>query len=299
MRILVAGGTGFIGQPLCQALAQRGHTIIIVTRDAEQYKEVGDYFVTWDELRSASTHEKLEPIDGVINLAGESLFGRWTPEKKQAILDSRLKTANALVDFMSRLRQKPRIFVNASAVGYYGFHGDEWVAEDASPGTDFLARVCVAWEKAAQRAQELGVRVVITRFGLVFHKDGGVLPLMMRPFTYFVGGVLGSGKQWVSWVHRGDAVRAIELALEDESFLGPVNVVALEPIRNEDLARLIARALRRPYWRIPSSFVQQTLGDLADAVLHGARVMPEKLLRRRFRYDYPKLTEELIKKEFI
>jgi len=234
-------------------------------------------------------------FEAVINLAGENLLGRWNEEKKARIRDSRILGTRNLVRWLASSPQasRPGVLVNASAVGYYGDCGDREVDEAAPPGNDFLAEVCRAWESEAIEAEKLGLRVVCVRLGIVLGK-GGALWQMLRPFKMGIGGKLGSGRQWMSWIHIKDAVRIIELALQDNTLSGPVNAVAPQPVTNGEFTRVLARVLRRPaFLPLPQFVLRALFGESADLLLHGQKVLPTKALRHGFEFCYPYLEAAL------
>lgn len=290
MKILVIGGSGFIGSVLTRELTGAGHEVVITTRK----KTTSQKTLTWNppDLIPPDTISK---FDAVINLAGDSVFSdRWTPEKKERIRSSRVDTTKALVESMSVSTDRPKVLINASAIGYYGPHGDEEVNEGVPPGSDFLAGVCEEWEAAALRANELGVRVVITRLGLVLGERGGALSKMLGPFKAFVGGYIGSGKQWMSWVHIDDITGFVRYAVENESVSGPYNVTAPKPVRNREFGSALGKVLGRPaFVPVPALALKLVLGEFGDVLLTGQRVISEKALRAGYTFKYADLNEAL------
>lgn len=297
MRVLVTGGTGLIGSALCTSLFRDGHQPVVLSRRPEAARaRLGDgvEVVRWpggEQLPAAV----LQEVQAVVNLAGENIgAGRWTAARKELIMESRKEVTRNLVLAMVGAGERPKVLVNASAVGYYGPRGDEEVTEEDAPGGDFLARVCRAWEEEARRAEDLGLRVVILRFGLVLAREGGSLPRLVRPFRFFLGGPLGSGRQWVSWVHLEDALGLIRLALEEEGLAGPINVTAPQPVRMEELARILGRVLGRPSrLRLPAGVLRLALGEMAEMLLTGQRVLAERTLRAGYSFRYPGLKAAL------
>ncbi|HXN32920.1 MAG TPA: TIGR01777 family oxidoreductase [Polyangiaceae bacterium] len=285
MRILLTGGTGFIGSALARALRERRDDVVIVSRGHN-----GD--VTWDGIDA-----EVGRVDAVVHLAGEPVAGgRWTAARLERIRTSRVDTTALIAKAIERAAHKPRVMVSASAVGIYGTRlDDEVLDESAPPADDPLARVCVAWEAAAQPARQAGVRVVHPRIGVALGRGGGVLAKMTAPFKWFVGGPLGSGAQWMSWVHQRDVVRAILFAIGDATLDGPVNVVAPGPVTMDDFARSLGRAMARPAAvRAPAFALRLALGEgLAQVVLTGQRVVPRKLERAGFRFQFPELGDAL------
>ena len=293
MRLLITGGTGFIGTPLCRTLTQHGHELLVLTRQPHtRPPQERVLFLSWqtDEWQRA-----MAQVDGVINLAGGSLATkRWNPQQKRAIQESRTKTTQALINAIEAHQKRPTVLVNASAIGYYGPRGDEELTEVDPPGNGFLADTCLAWEAEAQRAQRLGVRVVRLRIGLVLAAGGGALAKMVPPFRFFLGGPLGSGRQWISWVHREDVIGLIEWALAHPELSGVVNATAPNPVTMREFCRELGRALRRPSWVVvPAVALRLLLGEMADLLLTGQRVIPRIALRSGYRFMYPELKPAL------
>ena len=287
MRILVTGGTGFVGAPLCHALRGAGHTVRVVTRDPSLADETA---VAWDDVGQA-----MRETEAVVNLAGEPIAARrWKDEQKRKIRDSRVETTRRLVAAMAATEPRPAVLLSASAVGYYGPHGDEPLDESAGPGSDFLADVCTAWENEALAAERAGVRVVRLRLGIVLAADGGALARMLRPFRAFVGGPIGSGEQWMSWIHRDDVTGLVVAALEDDRWRGAVNATAPEPVTNAEFARTLGRTLSRPaVLRTPALVLRLALGEMAEMLLTGQRVLPRVAEQRGYRWRYPTLASAL------
>lgn len=284
MNVLITGGTGFIGKALSRELSSSGHNVTITTRRQTASKEE----FTW-KPPAFIPPDTISDIDAVINLAGESIAsGRWTKARKERILSSRIDTTHAIVQSMKNANPKPKILISASAIGYYGAYGDEYVTEDTPSADDFLANVCKAWEAEALKAEELGVRVVTVRIGGVLESDGGALPKMIIPFKFFLGGPVGSGKQWFSWIHRDDIIGIIKYALENESVSGPVNLTAPQPVTNKEFSSALGRALHRPSrLAVPGFMVKLTLGELGNILLTGQRVLPDKALKAGYQFKYP------------
>lgn len=301
MNILITGGTGFIGTPLSRELRNSGHTVVVTTRRPSDSKEK----LTWNPP-AIIPPDVMAGFDAVINLAGEPIApGRWTKERKERILTSRIITTRALVESIKQIPlnpplQKggkwggPKVLISASAIGYYGAHGDEYLTEDTAPASDFLADVCKQWEAEALRAKEFGVRVVLVRIGGVLESDGGALPQMMIPFRFFLGGPIGNGKQWFSWIHRDDVVGIIKYALENEDISGPVNATAPAPATNMDFSAALGKVLNRPSWlSVPGFIVKLTLGELGSVLLAGQRVLPDKVLKAGYKFKYTEINEAL------
>lgn len=287
MRIAVSGGSGFIGQALVRRLLQRGDEVLVLSRNPERVR-LG-HGIQWSAVNEVAG------ADVVINLAGENVGGgRWTAERKGRILESRLKATSALVDAMRRRPEKRRALVSASAVGYYGLHGDEILDESSPSGSGFLAEVTRQWEEAAHRADGIA-RVVIFRFGVVFGPDGGALEKMLLPFRLGVGGPIGSGRQWMSWVDLDDVLRAIEWAIDRQEVKGTYNITAPEPARNRDFSHTLGGVLRRPsFMPAPGFALRLIFGQMADEVLLGGqRAVPSRAAAEGFRFSYPTLEASL------
>ena len=281
MKVVITGGTGFLGSALASSLRIDGHQITIITRHPQLHDQA-----PWTDLPIV-----VDGTDVVVNLAGDPLeAGRWTKARKTSILNSRLKATEAVVTAMSKTSQRPAVFLNASAVGYYGARGTGTVTEESPAGSDFLASVCVAWEGAAMAAAWM-TRVVLLRSGLVLDRSGGALPKLALPFRLFAGGRVGSGDQYWSWIHRDDWVRMVRWAIDSASIKGPLNVTAPGPVTNREFTDALARALHRPALApAPAFALKLMLGEMADAMmLNGQRVLPDKAERGGFEFRYPDL----------
>ena len=283
MRVLVTGGTGFVGAALCHALRGAGHEVIVVTRAPGH---VDGAAIGWDGVSGA-----VRACDALVNLAGEPLAsGRWNRQQKQLIRDSRVLATRTLIDALTVGEPRPAVLVNASAVGYYGPRGDEPLDESAGPGTGFLADVCRAWEEETLAAERLGVRVVRLRLGVVLAAGGGALSRMLRPFRAFVGGPLGSGRQWMSWIHRDDVTGLIVAALGNPGYRGAVNASAPQPVTNRDFAALLGRTLARPAsLPTPAFALRLALGEISEILLTGQRVLPGVATRLAYHWRFPEL----------
>ncbi|WP_216922833.1 TIGR01777 family oxidoreductase [Synechococcus sp. CCAP 1479/9] len=302
MRLLLLGCTGFVGRELVPFLLNLGHQLTLVSRRARPDSEAADPRLTTlccDPSDPASWAqpallEALAAADGVVNLAGEPIADqRWTPVHRQRLLDSRIGTTTQLVRAMAALATPPRVLVNGSAVGYYGTSLEAGFTEASPPGDDFLARLCARWEAATQVAPE-ACRIVVLRVGIVLGPDGGALGKMLPVFRAGFGGPVGSGQQWMSWIHRHDLCRLIVTALEDDAYAGPYNAVAPEPTRMGIFASSLGRALGRPsLLPVPGPLLQLLLGDGAAVVLEGQQVRPERLLAQGFHFQYPELSAAL------
>ncbi|MCS6859827.1 MAG: TIGR01777 family oxidoreductase [Abditibacteriales bacterium] len=297
MKIVITGATGFIGTALCKALTEAEHEVIALTRHASAQQRLGDRVscATWDGQSAGEWEKTLDGADAVVNLAGESIAARWNAAKKEKIRASRVNATRALVQAMSKAHWRPKVLVNGSAVGYYGPRGDEELTEESSPGNDFLAEVCQAWEAAAVEAEPLGVRVVRLRIGVVLGEGGGALSKMLPPFKMGVGGPTGSGQQWMSWVHRDDVVGLIQFALERDDVQGALNATAPNPVRNREFAQTLGKVLHRPaFLPTPALAMRLLFGEMADALLlTGQRVLPAAAQRLGYQFRYPDLMSAL------
>jgi uncharacterized protein len=283
MRVLLTGGTGFIGGAVARALRGAGHDVTIVSR---QPGYVPAKAISWDGVRAAM-HE----TDAVVNLAGEGIADRrWTAARRHEIVASRIDATRAIVGAIAESSARPKVLVNASAIGFYGAHGDEVLDETAPPGEGFLADVCRTWETEAFRAQALDVRVAALRIGVVLGPNGGALAKMLTPFRAAVGGRLGSGKQWISWIHRDDVVGLVLAALDGTAYAGPVNATAPTPVRNRDFTAALAAAVHRPaVLPVPGLALRLVLGEMAQMLLTGQRVVPALATGTGYAFTYPEL----------
>ena len=296
MKIVVAGGTGFIGSSLVGLLRLEGHDVVVLTRDPEKASHApGVTRVRWDGATQGEWTAHVQGADAVINLAGESIGGgRWTATRKRRIVASRVNATRALSESIRLGEKRPFLFINSSAVGYYGPVESGDVTEDHPPGSGFLADVCLRWEQEALAVGELGPRVVILRTGVVIGEKGGALEKMLLPFRLYAGGPIGSGRQWFPWVHRDDVAGVILFALGNAALAGPVNVVAPERVDMKAFCVALGRALSRPSWLpVPAPALRAALGEMADMILTGQRVVPAKLLTMGYRFRYPALAAAL------
>jgi len=301
MKILITGGTGFIGTEVTKKLIQRDHEVVLLTRIGEKphpsLQMPGISFLEYPyRADSKLPLEMMNTVDGIINMAGEPIFtGRWTEEKKKNILASRINITRQLVEAISMLPdKKPTVLVSASAVGYYGPRDASDLTEDASPGSDFLAQVCIAWEREAMRAVQYGVRTVTLRTGIVLDKGGGALAQMIPPYKYFVGGPIGSGRQYFSWIHREDMTELYATAVTDQRLSGPVNATAPNPLSMAELSKAIGEVLHRPSWfPVPAFLVKLIIGESAQVVVTGQKAIPVKLLAIDYPYQYRTVEEAL------
>jgi len=287
MRVLISGSSGLIGTAVTRLLTENGHTVSRLLRPQskiklaeESPKEEVPRDVRWDPVANEFDAEAAEGADAVVHLAGASIGGgRWTNSRKALLRSSRIEATHHLVDSLSTLNAKPKVFVGVSAVGYYGDRRDEKLTDHSGPGADFLAQICKDWERETNLAADFGARVVIPRFGIVLSTRGGALPRMLTPIKMFVGGKLGSGQQWMSWISIDDVAGIIRFALENETVRGPINAVSPYPMRNVEFIRKAARAVHRPaIFPAPAFALRLMLGEMADGLLLSSqRVLPEKL----------------------
>ncbi len=291
MKILVTGSSGLVGSDLVSLLKKEGHEVTRLVRSAAvRDKDT----LCWDPQHCEVVPEDYEGNDVLINLAGENIStGRWTPEKKRKIKDSRVLGTHIISEMIARLKEPPKLLVNASAVGYYGSRGDEILHEGSAPGTGFLAEVCQEWESATEVAEKRGIRVVKLRFGAILSSKGGVLARLLTPFKFGVGGVIGSGKQYMSWIHIDDLLAIILYVIENESIKGPVNVVAPEAVTNYQFTKTLGHVLHRPtLFPLPAFAARLAFGEIADELLlSSTRASPDVLSRSNFAFSHPNLEE--------
>jgi hypothetical protein len=300
MRILIAGGSGFLGTHLVTALTTAGHDASILSRQADlgrASRTSGLRTIAWTPDGSAGAWaEVCGPIDAIINLAGATIGdGRWTSARKATLVASRIDATRSLVRFVEQASPRPSLLISASAVGFYGSRGSHVLTEDAAAGSDFLATLCRDWEAEARRAQGAGTRVVLLRTGLVLDPRGGALARILLPFRLFAGGPFGSGRQFVSWIHRDDWVALVLWLLGAHDIGGPVNATAPDPVRNMEFAAALGRALHRPSWLpVPALALKVALGEMAGPLLlFSQRVVPDRASRAGFSFRYPTLEHAL------
>ena len=296
MRLVITGASGFIGSALCDKLLAQGHALTLFTRGSPRDANTGTKrWLHWTPGALREWDIALDGADGVINLAGEPIAERkWTQTQRRRIEKSRIDATHSLVQACAKAKQRPQFLINASAVGYYGPHGDEMITEETAPGNDFLSVLCRDWEEEAKKAEELGMRVVRLRIGIVLGHGGGALGKMALPFKYFVGGALGSGQQWMSWIHLEDLVGLILQTIDDPRTAGPVNATAPNPVRNKEFCQTLAKVMHRPCWAtVPGFALRMALGDMAEMLLTGQRVIPAVAEKSGYRFRYPTLEPAL------
>jgi hypothetical protein len=296
MKVLITGGTGMIGSALTDSLVRDGHAVVILSRDPANVKNSrpGVNLAKWDARTADGWGHLVEDVDAIVNLAGESLAaGLWTAERKQRILSSRVNAGRAITQALEKTAHKPTVLIQASGVGYYGVNNPALLDESSPLGDDFLAGVSREWEASTQPVEALGVRRVVIRSGAVFAKKGGALPLMLLPFRLFVGGPLGSGRQWLPWIHIEDEVRAIRFLIDNEQAYGAVNLAA-QSLTNAEFSRTAGKELhRQSFLRVPAFLLKLVLGEMSTTVLDGQRISSRKLTDLGFEFRYPGLEEAL------
>jgi uncharacterized protein (TIGR01777 family) len=297
MHVVITGGTGLIGRALSANLASEGHEVIVLSRSPERATDLpaGVRAQRWDARTTEGWGHLADGADAIVNLAGASIAGegffptRWTDQRQRVISDSRIHAGRAVVAAVEQAAQKPRVVVQSSAIGYYGFHPQKVLTEEAEPGDDWGARFTAdVWEPATAPVEEMGVRRVVARSGIVFGTEGGALPRLLLPFRLFVGGPMGSGKQWYSWIHLQDEARALRFLIETENASGAFSLTAPHPMTNGELAKLIGRIMGRPSLvPVPGFAMRLAFGEVADVVLKGQRVVPRRLLDLGFEFRFP------------
>jgi uncharacterized protein len=292
MNILVTGASGLIGTSLVSSLTSSGHE---VTRLVRRQPNSGEKAARWDPMAGTIDASAIEGVDAVVHLAGENIAERWTAAKKARIRDSRVKGTQLLCATLARLSSPPKVLVSASAIGYYGDRGEEILTEESPPGRGFLAEVCRAWEAATEPARQQGMRVVQVRFGVVLSPAGGALAKILPPFRMGLGGVLGSGRQYMSWIALDDVVGAIQHAIGTDGLQGPTNAAAPQAVTNQEFTKTLGKVLGRPtVFPLPAFAARLMFGEMADELLlASARIQPTKLLASGFRFRYPELEDAL------
>ncbi len=296
MKIIISGSSGLIGNALIDSLRPEGHSICRLVRSGSTAPaDTSSRLIRWEPPSGSIDLAALEGADAVVHLAGASIAGgRWTASRKEILRRSRVDSTRHLVSALAQLKNKPRVFVSASAIGYYGNRGDEILTEMSPPADDFLAQLCRDWEKEAAVAERESIRTVILRFGIVLAPQGGALHQMLIPFRLGVGGRFGNGRQWMSWISLRDVVLLIRHAIDNENLRGPVNAVAPNPLTNAEFTSILAGVLRRPaLFPVPLFALRLALGEMAGALLASQRVMPGKLNALQYSFDHPELRSAL------
>lgn len=301
MKVAVTGGTGFVGSRLVEQLEADGHQTCLLTRNADRARQQfpkavypNVQIVAYDPMNSGDWQAAISGCEGVINLAGEPISeARWTPERKKLLMDSRVITTEKIVEAIAQASEKPKVLVNASAIGFYGTSETATFDESSAPGDDYLAEICKNWEAAANGAQAVGVRVAIVRFGIVLGM-GGAIGKMLAPFKLFAGGPIGTGKQWFSWIHRDDVVALLMQALTQSTLEGVYNATAPKPVTMGEFCNEMGKALGRPSWvPVPGFVLEGLLGEGAKLVLEGQKVLPTRSLSTGFKFTYSAVSEAL------
>ena len=297
MRVLITGGTGLIGRALSAELVSQSYEVIVLSRSPERATGLPDdvRVVGWDARTAAGWGHLADGAGAIVNLAGASIAGegffpsRWNEEIRRVIRESRLNSSRAVVEAVAQAEHKPGVLIQASGVGYYGFHGDELLTEEAAPGDDWAARFTAEeWETSSAPVEQMGVRRVIARTGVVLSTEEGALPRLLLPFRLFVGGPMGSGKQWYSWISLQDEARALRFLIETEEARGAFNLTAPKPVTNGELAKLIGKVMGRPsIIPVPGFAMRLAFGEVAEVVLQGQRAIPRRLLDLGFEFDFP------------
>ncbi|HUF42777.1 MAG TPA: TIGR01777 family oxidoreductase [Verrucomicrobiae bacterium] len=296
MKLVMTGATGLIGSVLADRLWNQNHSLVLLSRrpPAEVNVAKKEWF-GWQPGVGGLWENSVDGADGIINLAGEPIAAnRWTHAQKEKLRRSRIDGTRSLVEAVAKAKIRPKFLINASAVGYYGPRGDGVLNEGSKPGTGFLADLCVEWEEEASKAEALGVRVVLVRTGIVLAKGKGALAKMVPPFKMFVGGPLGSGDQWMSWIHIDDEVGLIQFLLENQNARGPFNATAANPVTMAEFSKALGEVLNRPSWAsVPPSVLALMLGEMADMLLTGQRALPEAATKLGYKFKYGKITDAL------
>lgn len=297
MRVIIAGGSGLIGRALTQYLSDLEYEVVVLSRRPHQVSDLPENVevAAWDGCSSQGWSELADGALAVVNLAGEGIADRrWTYAQKRKLRDSRVQSTNGVVAAIQSVAQKPSVLIQASAVGYYGNTNDDEVDEQRGPGSDFLADLSQEWEHASAPVEDGGTRRVLLRFGVSLSAQGGMLPRVLLPFRFFVGGPLGTGRQWVPWIHIEDTVRAIEFLIQREGIAGPVNVSAPHPVQFKEFAKSVGKTLGRPsLFPAPPWALRLAMGEMADVVLHGQRTLPTRLAEAGFEFRYPRIEAAL------
>jgi uncharacterized protein len=296
MRILITSGTGMIGRVLTAELSAGGHELWILSRNPQQSTPVsGTTMIQWDSQSTLGWGQLVNEVDAIVNLTGENIgAGRWTPARKREIVSSRVKAGQAVTDAIRQASKRPRMLLQASAIGYYGKTGERVLTESDTPGDDFLGQACVAWEGATKAVEDMGVRQVVTRTGLVVARKGGFMDPVLLQYRLFGGGPLGSGRQWWSWILLGDVVRAMRFLIEHDDASGAYNLTSPNPVRMSDFGRAVGSVLRRPHlFPIPAFALKLVLGEMSQLVLEGQRVIPYRLQSAGFEFQYEEIQPAL------
>ena len=298
MRVVITGATGFIGRALCRELC-KDYEVIALSRDTIRAAEsIGQWAraVEWDGRTAGSWFKQADGAFAIINLAGENVAtGRWNESKKAGILHSRLDSTKAVLDAIKQVETKPSVVIQASAIGWYGPREDERLDENSAPGKGFLANVCRRIESGTEEIEKLGIRSAVIRTGVVLGRDGGAFARLVQPFRFYLGGHLGSGRQWFSWIHLDDEIAAIKFLMENEHLKGAFNLTAPEPVTMKEFCRILGNVMHRPAWlKVPSFAARLAFGEMADEMLlTGQKVLPKRLLNTGFNFQYTNIKQAL------
>ncbi len=296
MKLIITGATGFIGSRLTDGLGDPINSLVLLSRKPPSEVNVTKKeWLAWQPGTAGDWEKVIDGADGIINLAGEPIAGkRWSEAQKENLRASRVNSTRSLVEAIGKAKIRPKFMISASAVGYYGAHDNETVTERTGAGADFLARLCLAWEQEALKAESFGVRVVLIRTGIVLDKGRGALAKLVPPFKMFVGGRLGSGAQWMPWIHVDDEIDLILFLMGHDKARGPFNAVAPNPVTNDDFSKILGNVLGRPSWAsVPAGVLTLVTGEMADMLLSGQRAMPQAALELGYRFKYPHLADAL------
>lgn len=296
MKIVITGASGFIGSLLTDHLWSQRHHLILLSRNPPRESNLTQQeWISWKPGAPGDWEQVIDGVDGIINLAGEPIAAkRWSDAQKEKIRFSRVASTNALVKAVGKAVKKPKFLISASAVGYYGPRGDETITEETVPGNDYLARVCVDWEEEARKAESYGIRVALVRTGIVLGKGQGALAKMVAPFKYFVGGPLGSGNQWVPWIHIEDHIALLLFLIENQNARGPFNATAPNPVTMTEFCKTLGKVLNRPSWAsVPGGMLTLLVGEMSEMLLNGQRAVPQAAVKLGYEFKYPNLLPAL------
>jgi len=296
MKIVLTGATGMIGGNLAGRLSKADNALVLLSRKPPAQNELAKtQWLSWKPGGGGEWERAIDGAEAIVNLAGEPIAGkRWSAKQKEILRSSRIDGTKSLVDAIAKAKVRPKVLISASAVGYYGPHGDETLNEESKPGDDFLSRLCVDWEAEAKKAEALGVRVCLLRTGIVLAKGQGALKKMVPPFKMFAGGPLGSGRQWMPWIHIDDEVGLIQFLIDNQSARGAFNGTAPDPVTMAEFCKALGMALNRPSWaRVPPGVLALMVGEMADMLLTGQRATPDAALNLGFHFKYPRIAAAL------
>jgi hypothetical protein len=296
MKIVITGASGFLGSLLTDHLWSQRHDLILLSRNPPRESNLTQQeWISWKPGAPGDWEQAIDGVDGIINLAGEPIAAkRWSDAQKEKIRFSRVEPTKALVKAVGKAVKKPKFLISASAVGYYGPRGDETITEETAPGDDYLARVCVDWEKEARKAESYGIRVALVRTGIVLGKGQGALAKMVVPFKYFVGGPLGSGNQWVPWIHIEDQIALLLFLIENQNARGPFNATAPNPVSMTEFCKTLGKVLNRPSWAsVPGGMLTLLVGEMSEMLLNGQRAVPQAAVKLGYEFKYPNLLPAL------